>query len=67
MLLIVVKSICYMFICYCLLITFLDHFAFCLKCKRGCSLALNNVNGKFQADLLRSHYNYLQFAYYKRE
>ncbi|XP_029178230.1 prolyl 3-hydroxylase 1-like [Nylanderia fulva] len=42
-----------------------NHFAFCLKCKRGCSLALNNVNGKFQADLLRSHYNYLQFAYYK--
>lgn len=46
---------------------FLDHFAFCLKCKRGCSLALNNVNGNFQSDLLRNHYNYLQFAYYKRE
>ncbi|KAL6418971.1 hypothetical protein ACFW04_011663 [Cataglyphis niger] len=42
-----------------------NHFAFCLKCKRGCSLAMNNVNGNFLADLLRSHYNYLQFAYYK--
>lgn len=42
-----------------------NHFAFCLKCKRKCSLALNNVNGNFQSDLLRSHYNYLQFAYYK--
>ncbi|XP_024880411.1 prolyl 3-hydroxylase 2-like isoform X2 [Temnothorax curvispinosus] len=42
-----------------------NHFAYCLKCKRGCSLALNNVNGNFQNDLLRSHYNYLQFAYYK--
>ncbi|XP_029678000.1 prolyl 3-hydroxylase 2-like [Formica exsecta] len=42
-----------------------NHFVFCLKCKRGCSLALNNVNGNFRADLLRSHYNYLQFAYYK--
>nr|XP_012234724.1 PREDICTED: prolyl 3-hydroxylase 2-like isoform X1 [Linepithema humile] len=42
-----------------------NHFAFCLKCKRGCSLALNNVNGNFRGDLLRSHYNYLQFAYYK--
>lgn len=42
-----------------------NHFTFCLKCKRGCSLKLNNVNGNFQSDLLRSHYNYLQFAYYK--
>ncbi|XP_011879110.1 PREDICTED: synaptonemal complex protein SC65-like isoform X2 [Vollenhovia emeryi] len=42
-----------------------NHFTYCLKCKRGCSLALNNVNGNFQNDLLRSHYNYLQFAYYK--
>lgn len=42
-----------------------NHFTFCLKCKRGCSLALNNVNGDFRSDLLRSHYNYLQFAYYK--
>lgn len=42
-----------------------NHFAFCLKCKRKCSLALNNVNGEYRSDLLRSHYNYLQFAYYK--
>lgn len=42
-----------------------NHFTFCLKCKRGCSLSLHNVNGNFKADLLRSHYNYLQFAYYK--
>ncbi|KAL6254200.1 hypothetical protein P5V15_014822 [Pogonomyrmex californicus] len=42
-----------------------NHFTFCLQCKRGCSIMLNNVNGKFQSDLLRSHYNYLQFAYYK--
>ncbi|RLU20866.1 hypothetical protein DMN91_007480 [Ooceraea biroi] len=42
-----------------------NHFAFCLKCKRKCSSALNNVNGNFRSDLLRSHYNYLQFAYYK--
>ncbi|XP_018399168.1 PREDICTED: prolyl 3-hydroxylase 2-like [Cyphomyrmex costatus] len=42
-----------------------NHFTFCLKCKRICSLTLNNINGNFQSDLLRSHYNYLQFAYYK--
>lgn len=42
-----------------------NHFAYCLKCKRKCSSALNNVNGNYQSDLLRSHYNYLQFAYYK--
>ncbi|XP_028045555.1 prolyl 3-hydroxylase 2 isoform X2 [Monomorium pharaonis] len=42
-----------------------NHFTFCLKCKRGCSLALNNINGNFQSDLFRSHFNYLQFAYYK--
>lgn len=42
-----------------------DHFAFCLKCKRGCSLGLNSVNGEFRSNLLISHYNYLQFAYYK--
>jgi len=44
-----------------------DHFAFCLKCKHRCSYALNNVNGNLRSDLLRSHYNYLQFAYYKRK
>ncbi|KAF7994187.1 hypothetical protein HCN44_011456 [Aphidius gifuensis] len=42
-----------------------NHFAYCLKCKRSCSLWLNNINGDYQKDLLSSHYNYLQFAYYK--
>ncbi|XP_032679224.1 prolyl 3-hydroxylase 1-like isoform X2 [Odontomachus brunneus] len=42
-----------------------NHFAFCLKCKRGCSLGLNSVNGEYRSNLLSSHYNYLQFAYYK--
>ncbi|KAK0162064.1 hypothetical protein PV327_008431 [Microctonus hyperodae] len=42
-----------------------NHFAYCLKCKRSCSQFLNNLNGDYQHDLLASHYNYLQFAYYK--
>ncbi|XP_015123509.1 cartilage-associated protein isoform X2 [Diachasma alloeum] len=42
-----------------------NHFTYCLKCKRLCSQLLNNFNGDYQRDLLPSHYNYLQFAYYK--
>ncbi|XP_063981064.1 cartilage-associated protein-like isoform X2 [Diachasmimorpha longicaudata] len=42
-----------------------NHFTYCLKCKRLCSQLLNNFNGDYQKDLLPSHYNYLQFAYYK--
>ncbi|XP_011151167.1 prolyl 3-hydroxylase 2 isoform X1 [Harpegnathos saltator] len=42
-----------------------NHFTFCLKCKRECSLNLNSVNGEYRNNLLSSHYNYLQFAYYK--
>ncbi|XP_015594433.1 prolyl 3-hydroxylase 2 [Cephus cinctus] len=42
-----------------------NHFAYCLKCKRGCSIALNNLNGNYHNDLLANHYHYLQFAYYK--
>lgn len=42
-----------------------NHFAYCLKCKRACVHALNNVNGDYRKDILRSHYNYLQFSYYK--
>ncbi|XP_043256674.1 prolyl 3-hydroxylase 1-like [Colletes gigas] len=42
-----------------------NHFTHCLKCKRYCSLLLNNVNGNEQKDMLWSHYNYLQFSYYK--
>ncbi|KAK2589188.1 hypothetical protein KPH14_002002 [Odynerus spinipes] len=42
-----------------------NHFAYCLKCKRSCSRYLNYVNGENRDDLLRSHYNYLQYAYYK--
>ncbi|XP_066602566.1 prolyl 3-hydroxylase 2-like isoform X2 [Prorops nasuta] len=42
-----------------------NHFTYCLKCKRGCSAWLNTVNGEYRRDLLPSHYNYLQFSYYK--
>ncbi|KAG7199780.1 hypothetical protein KM043_000443 [Ampulex compressa] len=42
-----------------------NHFAYCLKCKRACSQYLNNVNGDYRADMLRTHYDYLQFSYYK--
>lgn len=42
-----------------------NHFAYCLKCKRGCSHTLNNMNGDYRSDTLRSHYDYLQFSYYK--
>lgn len=42
-----------------------NHFAYCLKCKRACSRMLNNVNGDYRRDMLRSHYDYLQFSYYK--
>ncbi|XP_076244601.1 prolyl 3-hydroxylase 1 isoform X2 [Calliopsis andreniformis] len=42
-----------------------NHFTYCLKCKRSCSQLLNSVNGDYRRDMLRSHYNYLQFSYYK--
>ncbi|XP_017889080.1 prolyl 3-hydroxylase 1-like isoform X2 [Ceratina calcarata] len=42
-----------------------NHFAFCLKCKRACPRMLNSINGDYRPDILRSHYNYLQFSYYK--
>ncbi|XP_076177927.1 prolyl 3-hydroxylase 1 isoform X2 [Ptiloglossa arizonensis] len=42
-----------------------NHFTYCLKCKRSCSMHLNNINGNDQKDILWSHYNYLQFSYYK--
>ncbi|XP_054005345.1 prolyl 3-hydroxylase 1-like isoform X1 [Hylaeus anthracinus] len=42
-----------------------NHFAHCLKCKRSCSTLLNNVNGNYQKDILWTHYDYLQFSYYK--
>ncbi|CAK9805831.1 Prolyl 3-hydroxylase 1 [Anthophora quadrimaculata] len=42
-----------------------NHFAYCLKCKQACSNILNNLNGDFRKDMLRNHYNYLQFSYYK--
>nr|XP_012151788.1 PREDICTED: prolyl 3-hydroxylase 1-like isoform X2 [Megachile rotundata] len=42
-----------------------NHFTFCLRCKRACSQRLNNVNGNYRRDMLKSHYNYLQFSYYK--
>ncbi|KZC12803.1 Synaptonemal complex protein SC65, partial [Dufourea novaeangliae] len=42
-----------------------NHFAYCLKCKRFCHQQLNSINGDYRKDMLRSHYNYLQFSYYK--
>ncbi|XP_034172904.2 prolyl 3-hydroxylase 2 isoform X1 [Osmia lignaria lignaria] len=42
-----------------------NHFAYCLKCKRVCSQVLNSINGNYHRDMLKSHYNYLQFSYYK--
>ncbi|XP_076280012.1 prolyl 3-hydroxylase 1 isoform X2 [Lasioglossum baleicum] len=42
-----------------------NHFTFCLKCKQICHQRLNNINGDYRGDMLKSHYDYLQFAYYK--
>lgn len=28
---------------------------------------MSSVNGDYRKDMLRSHYDYLQFSYYKRE
>ncbi|XP_050584076.1 prolyl 3-hydroxylase 1-like isoform X1 [Bombus affinis] len=42
-----------------------NHFTYCLKCKRSCSRMLNNINGDYRRHMLRSHYDYLQFSYYK--
>ncbi|XP_076659002.1 prolyl 3-hydroxylase 1 isoform X2 [Halictus rubicundus] len=42
-----------------------NHFTYCLKCKQTCHQRLNNINGDYRGDMLKSHYNYLQFAYYK--
>ncbi|KAL3282722.1 hypothetical protein HHI36_005893 [Cryptolaemus montrouzieri] len=42
-----------------------NHFTYCLKCKSRCYSKLNSINGEKYEDLLPSHYNYLQFAYYK--
>ncbi|XP_043529191.1 prolyl 3-hydroxylase 1-like isoform X2 [Frieseomelitta varia] len=42
-----------------------NHFAYCLKCKRACSRTLNNVNGDYRRHMLRDHYNYLHYSYYK--
>ena len=42
-----------------------NHFAYSLKCKRSCFVILHNVNGNYQKDMFKSHYNYLQFSYYK--
>ncbi|OAD59085.1 Prolyl 3-hydroxylase 1, partial [Eufriesea mexicana] len=42
-----------------------NHFAYCLKCKRACPRILNTLNGDYRKDMLRSHYDYLQFSYYK--
>ncbi|XP_012277357.1 prolyl 3-hydroxylase 2 [Orussus abietinus] len=42
-----------------------NHFAYCLKCKRSCSLSFGNINGEFRENFLPSYYHYLQFAYYK--
>lgn len=44
-----------------------DHFAYSLKCKQSCFVILHNVNGNYQKDMFKSHYNYLQFSYYKRK
>ncbi|XP_060516352.1 prolyl 3-hydroxylase 1-like isoform X2 [Cylas formicarius] len=43
-----------------------NHFTFVLKCKRNCSKILGNVNGQVYDDLFASHYNYLQYAYFKK-
>lgn len=42
-----------------------NHYTFTLKCKQLCVEKLGNLNGEVHADLFPSHYNYLQFIYYK--
>lgn len=44
---------------------FSDHFTHTLRCKRNCMKKLSLINGNVYEDLLPSHYNYLQYAYYK--
>lgn len=36
-----------------------------MRCKQKCAEKLGNLNGEIHKDLFASHYNYLQFAYYK--
>ncbi|KAH1022924.1 prolyl 3-hydroxylase 2 isoform X1 [Dendroctonus ponderosae] len=43
-----------------------NHFTYVLKCKQGCKKKLGSLNGEIHADLLASHYNYLQYAYFKK-
>lgn len=42
-----------------------DHFTYVLKCKRKCPKTLGSLNGEVYEDFLASHYNYLQYAYFK--
>lgn len=46
-------------------IVILDHFTVVLKCKQKCQEKVSSLNGDIHKDLLPSHYNYLQFAYFK--
>lgn len=43
-----------------------NHFTFVLKCKRRCKQKLGSLNGAVYEDLLASHYDYLQYAYFKK-
>ncbi|XP_018335670.1 prolyl 3-hydroxylase 1-like [Agrilus planipennis] len=44
-----------------------NHFTFVLKCKRECKNTLNSLNGEKQDDFLPSHYDYLQYSYFKEK
>ncbi|KAE8744370.1 hypothetical protein FOCC_FOCC008974 [Frankliniella occidentalis] len=43
-----------------------NHFVYCLKCKAKCQSKLSVLNGEKYDDFLATHFNYLQFAYYKK-
>ncbi|XP_066247278.1 prolyl 3-hydroxylase 1-like [Euwallacea similis] len=43
-----------------------NHFTYVLKCKRNCTKNLGSLNGEYYDDLLVSHYDYLQYSYFKK-
>ncbi|KAL1492863.1 hypothetical protein ABEB36_011041 [Hypothenemus hampei] len=43
-----------------------NHFTYVLRCKRTCKKKLSSLNGEIHEDLFASHYDYLQYAYFKK-
>ncbi|GAB0099517.1 hypothetical protein DMENIID0001_153890 [Sergentomyia squamirostris] len=41
-----------------------NHFTYCLRCKRNCTIDMSIVGSQKYHDIFPSHYEYLQFSYY---